>query len=73
MSRAPSSKYSWLGPDNLDKDAKVVGGLSKGAKEVAEDAMALLLACARRIVFFDRQVRQQKWEVIQTVLSVFTK
>ena len=58
-----------IGVDTIDLEAATTAGVivtnnpTYCIEEVAEDAMALLLACARRIVFFDRQVRQQKWEV----------
>lgn len=58
-----------IGVDTIDLDAATEAGVivtnnpTYCIEEVAEDAMALMLACARKIVFFDRQVREQHWEV----------
>ena len=58
-----------IGVDTIDLDAATAAGIivtnnpSYCVEEVAEDAMALLLACARKVVFFDRLVRQMRWEV----------
>ncbi len=58
-----------IGVDTIDLDAATAAGIivtnnpSYCIEEVAEDAMALLLACARKVVFFDRMVRAERWEV----------
>lgn len=58
-----------IGVDTIDLDAATAAGIivtnnpSYCIEEVAEDAMALLLACARKVVFFDRMVRNERWEV----------
>jgi D-3-phosphoglycerate dehydrogenase len=58
-----------IGVDTIDLDAATAAGIivtnnpSYCIEEVAEDAMALLLACARKVVFFDRLVRDLRWEL----------
>lgn len=58
-----------IGVDTIDLEAATAAGIivtnNPGycIEEVAEDAMALLLACARKVVFFDRMVRSERWEV----------
>jgi D-3-phosphoglycerate dehydrogenase len=58
-----------IGVDTIDLDAATAAGIivtnnpTYCIEEVAEDAMALLLACARKVVFFDRLVRDLRWEV----------
>jgi D-3-phosphoglycerate dehydrogenase / 2-oxoglutarate reductase len=58
-----------IGVDTIDLDAATEAGVivtnnpSYCVEEVAEDAMALLLACARKIVVFDRLVRNGRWEL----------
>jgi D-3-phosphoglycerate dehydrogenase len=58
-----------IGVDTIDLDAATAAGIivtnnpTYCIEEVAEDAMALLLACARKIAFYDRQVRAGKWAV----------
>jgi D-3-phosphoglycerate dehydrogenase / 2-oxoglutarate reductase len=58
-----------IGVDTIDLDAATRAGIivtnnpTYCIEEVAEHTMALLLACARKIVFYDRMVRAGKWEV----------
>jgi D-3-phosphoglycerate dehydrogenase len=58
-----------IGVDTIDLGAATAAGIivtnnpSYCILEVAEDAMALLLACARKIVYFDRSVREARWEI----------
>jgi len=58
-----------IGVDTIDLDAATAAGIivtnnpSYCIEEVAEDTMALLLACARKVAFFDRLVRDRHWEV----------
>lgn len=58
-----------IGVDTIDLDAATAAGIivtnnpSYCIEEVAEDAMALLLACARKVAYFDRMVRNSRWEV----------
>ncbi len=58
-----------IGVDTIDLPAATAAGIivtnnpSYCIEEVAEDAMALLLACARKVVFFDRMVQNERWEV----------
>jgi D-3-phosphoglycerate dehydrogenase len=58
-----------IGVDTIDLEAATAAGIivtnnpSYCVEEVAEDAMALLLACARKIVVFDRLVRNGRWEL----------
>jgi D-3-phosphoglycerate dehydrogenase len=58
-----------IGVDTIDLGAATAAGIivtnnpSYCIEEVAEDAMALLLACARKIVLFDRLVREMRWEI----------
>jgi D-3-phosphoglycerate dehydrogenase len=55
--------------DTIDLEAATAAGIivtnnpSYCVEEVAEDAMALLLACARKIAVFDRLVRNGRWEL----------
>lgn len=44
--------------DEVRPDVKVAGGSGSNADWVAEHAMALLLACAKRVAFHDRTMRQ---------------
>lgn len=59
-----------IGVDTIDLDAATEAGIivtnnpTYCIQEVAEHAMALLLACARRVAFFDRQVRGGEWNVM---------
>jgi len=59
-----------IGVDTIDLDAATEAGIivtnnpTYCIQEVAEHAMALLLACARRVAFFDRQVRNGDWNVM---------
>ena len=72
MARMPDckiiAKYG-IGVDTVDLAAATAAGIivtnnpTYCIEEVAEDAMALLLACARKVVFFDRMVRAERWEV----------
>ncbi|MEE9241157.1 MAG: C-terminal binding protein, partial [bacterium] len=59
-----------IGVDTIDLKAATEAGIivtnnpTYCIQEVAEHAMALLLACARRVAFFDRQVRAGEWNVM---------
>lgn len=58
-----------IGVDTIDLDAATAAGIivtnnpTYCIEEVAEHAMALLLAAARKIAFYDRQVRAGQWAV----------
>ena len=58
-----------IGVDTIDLDAATRAGIivtnnpTYCIEEVAEHTMALLLASARKIAFYDRMVRSGKWEV----------
>lgn len=58
-----------IGVDTIDLSAATAAGIivtnnpAYCIQEVAEDAMALLLACARKVVLYDRLVRGQRWNV----------
>jgi D-3-phosphoglycerate dehydrogenase len=58
-----------IGVDTIDLAAATEAGIivtnnpSYCIEEVAETSMALLLACARKVVFFDREVRERRWEL----------
>jgi D-3-phosphoglycerate dehydrogenase len=58
-----------IGVDTIDLDAATAAGIivtnnpTYCIEEVAEHTMALLLAAARKIVFYDRQVRSGSWAV----------
>jgi D-3-phosphoglycerate dehydrogenase len=58
-----------IGVDTIDLGAATAAGIivtnnpTYCIEEVAEDTMALLLACARKVVFFDRDVRDRRWEL----------
>lgn len=58
-----------IGVDTIDLEAATRAGIivtnnpTYCIEEVAEHAMALLLACARKVAFYDRMVRAGKWEV----------
>jgi len=58
-----------IGVDTIDLAAATAAGIivtnnpSYCIEEVAEDTMALLLACARKVAFFDREVRAHRWEL----------
>jgi len=58
-----------IGVDTIDLDAATKAGIivtnnpTYCIEEVAEHTMALLLACARKIAFYDRQVRSGVWAV----------
>jgi D-3-phosphoglycerate dehydrogenase len=58
-----------IGVDTIDLEAATASGIivtnnpTYCIEEVAEHAMALLLACARKVVFYDRLVRDGRWEV----------
>ncbi len=59
-----------IGVDTIDLKAATEAGIivtnnpTYCIQEVAEHAMALMLACARRVPFFDRQVRAGEWNVM---------
>jgi len=72
MARMPKCKIIaryGIGVDTIDLEAATQAGIivtnnpSYCVEEVAEDAMAMLLACARKIAFYDRLVRSGRWEV----------
>jgi D-3-phosphoglycerate dehydrogenase len=58
-----------IGVDTIDLRAATEAGIivtnnpTYCIEEVAEHTMALLLACARKVAFYDRLVRQRRWEV----------
>ena len=58
-----------IGVDTIDLDAATAAGIivtnnpTYCIEEVAEHAMALLLACARKVAFYDREVRAGRWAV----------
>jgi D-3-phosphoglycerate dehydrogenase len=58
-----------IGVDTIDVDAATAAGVivtnnpTYCIEEVAEHTMALLLACARKVAFYDRMVRGGRWEV----------
>jgi D-3-phosphoglycerate dehydrogenase / 2-oxoglutarate reductase len=58
-----------IGVDTIDLEAATRAGIivtnnpTYCIEEVAEHTMALLLACARKIAFYDRMVRAGRWEV----------
>ena len=72
MARMPKCKIIaryGIGVDTIDLDAATQAGIivtnnpSYCIEEVAEHTMALMLACARKVVFYDRLVRGGRWEV----------
>jgi D-3-phosphoglycerate dehydrogenase len=58
-----------IGVDTIDLNAATAAGIivtnnpTYCIEEVAETAMALILACARKVVYFDRLVRDGHWEI----------
>ncbi len=58
-----------IGVDTIDLEAATQAGIivtnnpTYCIEEVAEHTMALLLACARKVAFYDRLVRGARWEV----------
>ncbi len=58
-----------IGVDTIDLNAATAAGIivtnnpTYCIEEVAEATMALLLACARKVVHFDRLVRERRWEI----------
>jgi D-3-phosphoglycerate dehydrogenase len=58
-----------IGVDTIDLEAATRSGIivtnnpTYCIEEVAEHAMALILACARKIARYDRLVRERRWEV----------
>jgi D-3-phosphoglycerate dehydrogenase len=58
-----------IGVDTIDLDAATRAGIivtnnpTYCIEEVAEHTMALLLACARKVAFYDRMVRSGTWAV----------
>jgi D-3-phosphoglycerate dehydrogenase len=58
-----------IGVDTIDLEAATRAGIivtnnpTYCIEEVAEHTMALLLACARKVVVYDRLVRNARWEV----------
>jgi D-3-phosphoglycerate dehydrogenase len=58
-----------IGVDTIDLDAATAAGIivtnnpTYCIEEVAEAAMALMLACARKVAYFDRLVRDGHWEI----------
>jgi D-3-phosphoglycerate dehydrogenase len=72
MARMPRCKIIaryGIGVDTIDVEAATRAGIivtnnpTYCIEEVAEHAMALLLACARKVAFYDRMVRGGRWEV----------
>ena len=72
MGRMPKCKIIaryGIGVDTIDLEAATAAGIivtnnpTYCIEEVAEHTMALLLACARKVVFYDRLVRNGRWEV----------
>lgn len=72
MARMPDCKIIaryGIGVDTIDLDAATKAGIivtnnpTYCIEEVAEHAMALILACARKIVVYDRLVRAGKWDL----------
>jgi D-3-phosphoglycerate dehydrogenase len=72
MARMPKCKIIaryGIGVDTIDLDAATAAGIivtnnpTYCIEEVAEHTMALLLACARKVAFYDRLVRSGRWEV----------
>ena len=72
MARMPKCKIIaryGIGVDTIDLDAATQAGIivtnnpTYCVEEVAEHTMALLLASARKIAFYDRLVRAERWEV----------
>jgi len=72
MGRMPKCKIIaryGIGVDTIDLDAATAAGIivtnnpTYCIEEVAEHTMALLLACARKVAFYDRLVRGGRWEV----------
>ncbi|HTP95751.1 MAG TPA: C-terminal binding protein [Burkholderiales bacterium] len=72
MARMPKcriiARYG-IGVDTIDLDAATRAGIivtnnpTYCIEEVAEHTLALLLACARKVAFYDRQVRAARWQV----------
>src|SRR5437867_9066911 len=72
MARMPKcrviARYG-IGVDTIDLDAATQAGIivtnnpTYCIEEVAEHTMALLLACARKVAFYERLVRGGRWEV----------
>jgi D-3-phosphoglycerate dehydrogenase len=58
-----------IGVDTIDLDAATAAGIivtnnpTYCVEEVADHAMALLMTCARKVAFYDRQVRAGVWAV----------
>src|SRR3989441_958259 len=58
-----------IGVDTIDLEAATRAGIivtnnpTYCIEEVAEHTMALLLACSRKVAFYDRAVRAGRWEV----------
>lgn len=72
MARMPKCKIIaryGIGVDTIDLEAATAAGIivtnnpTYCIEEVAEHTMALVLACARKVVFYDRLVRGGRWEV----------
>src|SRR5918912_540974 len=72
MARMPRCKIIaryGIGVDTIDLDTATAAGIivtnnpTYCIEEVAEHTMALLLACARKIAFYDRLVRGGRWQV----------
>ncbi len=72
MGRMPKCKIIaryGIGVDTIDLDAATAAGIivtnnpSYCIEEVAEHTMALMLAAARKVAFYDRLVRSGRWEV----------
>jgi D-3-phosphoglycerate dehydrogenase len=73
MARMPRCKIIaryGIGVDTIDLEAATQAGIivtnnpTYCIDEVAEHTMALLLACARKVAFYDRAVRAGRWDVL---------
>ncbi len=59
-----------IGLDTIDVEAATAAGIivtnnpTYCIQEVAEHTMALMLACARKVAFYERMVRAGKWDVM---------
>jgi D-3-phosphoglycerate dehydrogenase len=73
MARMPKcrviARYG-IGVDTIDLEAATQAGIivtnnpTYCIDEVAEHTMALVLACARKVAFYDRLVRGERWELL---------
>jgi D-3-phosphoglycerate dehydrogenase len=67
MPRCRIIAWYGIGVDTIDLDAATEAGIivtnnpTYCIEEVAEHTMSLLLACARKVAFYDRLVRKGRW------------